>query len=294
MLVNDDPMPDAFGQLLNAVNPFLDDATAQAEFHHFADRPQELRQYVGEQYFADDTTSVACSSWPGIDGAPAICFRELFGKRWRKSSPFLPGLCFVNGAIGSEVSSFLFGSAECYIETERAAKLVLKHVRSSVPALVRKLSLSNVNNIGRGDCFRLLRLPHPHGSLWKVAFRSNELQSRALSAFPNLRELHLTFTTPCQRSFVRGKDVDNRLQPVVSMKDKYLRAFDIQPILSMDRFEKVTLKAFIPLSDMVKSEVGDTFIQAPMNQILLSVKHGFEKQGRDVEVRLLYGVDCEV
>lgn len=138
-----------FDELVCALNPYIDDITTLPTFHRFTDLPLELRFNVYEQYFINDSRSLACSKWPDENGTARIQLRKPNGRRWSKAAPFLPAICFVDHAVNAEAVPFLIGSARCRIEEPyEAAWIFMKAGVSNILSKVRQLELSDTNGLG--------------------------------------------------------------------------------------------------------------------------------------------------
>ncbi|KAI4643617.1 hypothetical protein J4E93_006628 [Alternaria ventricosa] len=98
---------DGFKELLTAINPYVDELLHQPAFHLFMTLPAELRCMVYEQYFLDETHSIACQNWPHLRFSKDY---EWSIRVKRKHSPFLPPLCLTttNGHATVSVRALSF------------------------------------------------------------------------------------------------------------------------------------------------------------------------------------------
>jgi hypothetical protein len=192
---------DAFDELLCAINPYVDEVLGPDAFHRFSDLPLELRHKVYEQYFANDTRSLACNYWPDHYGMAYIRLYNPKGNKWSKSTPFLPSLCLTDRTFGHEATSLWLGSAVCQIDRKDTAAFILNNPHTSdALGQVRKLDLriTNKHVHGHGRTLNLQSRLYPLSvqGVSEETKRSNKLYSQVLGSFTNLRELHITFVLP--------------------------------------------------------------------------------------------------
>jgi hypothetical protein len=122
----------AFDKPSNYINPYIDELVGLDAFHRFTDLSLESRQMLYEQYFADEHRSIACKYLPDIYEDARILLHMPHGKRWNKTTPFLPSFCLTSRTSRAEAASILAGSAWCEIGIiEETAAFILSNPRTS-------------------------------------------------------------------------------------------------------------------------------------------------------------------
>jgi hypothetical protein len=284
----DNMATEAFNELLRDLNSYIDEIVGPSAFHRFADLPLELRHMVYEQYFADERRSIACSDWPNTYGEAHIFLYIPHGKRWERSTPFLPHLCLTNKTFGAEATSFLMGSALCEIGSMKAATFILNNpCNSRVLDNVRKLDIRNLNrHYQNGVISDIDALEHPdvRQRVYEAVEGCNEVYSQLLGSFPTIHELHVTFGVPHNLFQLRSTPAGFVEQQMVYMDD-FLVGFSIRPILALERLEKLVLWIEMPQGCELVLNLGDDHPFAAVKQLGLTIKAEFKELDRNVEVR---------
>jgi hypothetical protein len=96
----------AFLDLLNDIEPYIDDVTWQPIFHRFPDLPIELRYEIYELYFhSNRERALATKNWAHYNFSAEELHR-------RESSKFLPKFCTANKSCVEEAWVLLLSSLD--------------------------------------------------------------------------------------------------------------------------------------------------------------------------------------
>jgi hypothetical protein len=176
---------DAFAALLHAINPFVDDLLRQPEFHRFMDLPIELRYFVYEHYFEEDTKSLACAERTSHIDMHCI---DVEPPNHRISAPFLPSLCLVSRAIRVEVTSLLLRAVEFQVRSCSSAHYFLRKIDRcpSIPLRENILGLA----LWVKDSYSISRAL---SELPKSYMEIDHAYSLLLKRFTNVQNLEINF-----------------------------------------------------------------------------------------------------
>jgi hypothetical protein len=247
----DVPTLDAFGALLHALSPLIDDLLRKPEFHRFMDLPIELRIQVYEHYCHNDTKSLTCENWTE-DKAPYI---RNYWICWRNTAPFLPNICFVNRAISAEAVPFILRTLEYTVLEEFDAK-----------HLAKRMDAYRIIPIGEN----VLKLNHRH--------LSNHHHAMLYARCFNVHYLKLHFCcglfSPSFSKF-----------PIYWLEeDQDPVNFDVQAVLSMEKIHQVTVSGHV----IGYENMEDIKMKlSTVTKLARSIKTGFAQASRNVRVQVI-------
>ncbi|KAF2828387.1 hypothetical protein CC86DRAFT_192761 [Ophiobolus disseminans] len=251
---------------------------AQPGLRRFSDLPAELRFEVYEQYFKDESTSIACQFWTGrTESDYVVVFPVPRPKNNRIA--FLPALCLTNRALGAEALSLLLGSIEFAIDGCERARYFIEKL-DACPELpigpnIRKLSLWALN-----DASPDLLQKQSH---WRsVVTESIRVHTNLIARCPNIKELKLQFHVFCAEIKL-PRDTGYQLRPL----DDALGGFDLQVVLQLEKLRRVSVFAALSAHEAEEGKEEKLKI-TEVETFARRIKDGFEKLGRDVTVRLCW------
>ncbi|KAJ4332035.1 hypothetical protein N0V87_008712 [Didymella glomerata] len=292
----------AFLELMNDIEPYVDDLTWQPTIHCFAGLPIELRYEIYKLYFnGNHERALATKYWP------IYCFSSEELRR-RGSAQFLPNLCLASKYLLKETGVFLLSSLDFQFQDlqkmmqflDKAAQF--QSLELSVAHSIRSLQQFNTNDcFGVYLCFlgsRLLAsIPQ------KTVERSNGFTNIALNMFQHLRRLSLEFCAPFDMRYDRLAPTKPPTCTALSIK-KFLEGFNPATIVRLRSLRELHVAGLSGARNARRSRTNgdnaawtkdDECALQPLLEVAQKIKDGFKTRDQDVEVVvwMFWGKDSE-
>jgi hypothetical protein len=280
--------PDAFDELLAALNPYADELVYQPTFHLFTKLPVELRCRIYDEYFLDENRAISCHGWPHLKfSKPYVkSIRNI-----RKSAPFLPNLCLTSKELQEEILSCLLEAAhfEFFNDPMRlcAMRLSLHSTSLGLARKVRKTTLKNTNGMHKRLVFQFD--PDPY----QVAQASVQFLNTIKLFLPHLRELAVTFYAPFIYTDMASVQVQGMNSLQAFSDEDYLGGFQHNSILNLRELQKLSITGIKDYYDRNERRtrfddavIGDVKADSlvAISDLCRKIKKDFTRQGQDVRV----------
>jgi hypothetical protein len=285
---------DASSNLLCSLNPYIEGVVLvpHSDFPHFMELPVKIRYKVYEEYFLDESSSIACENWPDLRFTD---FSISIFQRTREHAPFLPKLCLASKMLQPELLRCLIEAAHFDFEDGYSLTVVgclLMRPAMALNKHVRRMRL--VDSTGtRGEVlykFDIMRNEYLEPPLEENIEISNEIMPQ----LPGLRELHLGFHAPLE--YPGNKFQYDRLDPIRALPiDKYLvTEYDVvEMLLKIKELQKVTIFGRSGNSNRSEDVIlhGNPIIDDgrfqnldALDVLCWDIKDAFDDKGRNLEL----------